>query len=55
MTIFGSNQAQDELAMTTHTDNKCLNLGVAIGAHLSNLGGAASDRLNYTGLIMYVC
>jgi hypothetical protein len=52
MTISGSNQARDELATTTHTYNKCLNLGVAIGTHLGNLGDAASDRLNYTGLNM---
>jgi hypothetical protein len=50
MTIYDSNQAQDEFATTTHTDNKCLNSGAATGAHLGNLGGAASDRLNYTGL-----
>jgi hypothetical protein len=52
MTISGSNQTQDELTMTTHMDNNCLNLGAATGAHLSNLGGMASNHLNYTGMPM---
>jgi hypothetical protein len=52
MTISGSNQTRDELATTTHTNNKCLNLGTATCAHLSNLGGVASDSLNYTTLHM---
>jgi hypothetical protein len=37
-----------------HTDNKCLNLSTATGAHLGNLSGATSDRLNYTGLIIRI-
>jgi hypothetical protein len=52
MMTSGSNQARDELATTIHMDNKCLNLGTTIGAHLGNLGGAASNRLNYIGLVM---
>ncbi len=52
--ISGSSQARDELATTTYTDNKCLNLGATTGAHLDNLSGTTSDRLNYTSLDMIV-
>jgi hypothetical protein len=37
-----------------HTDNKCLNLNAATGAHLGNLGSTTSDRLNYTSLVIRI-